>query len=196
MGTQVVGMSRQLFAVSFACLLLLILPALGAQAVTTRMTDEIEVDGWPDPVQLAPGETTEIMVTVRNTGARTLSIYLDWITCKCPYGHAGSVSESFITLGPGDAMDVMVTVTSGSRFMGDNEGEGMLWLVWGPDLTMVGDSPDDQTVEGDGSIQINVQDDYSMIYMGITVLIVVLIVTVISVIIMVIRNRKADKDLE
>jgi len=196
MGTQVGGMSRQLFAVSFACLLLLILPAMGAQAIATRVTDEIEVDGWPDPVQLAPGETTEIMVTVRNTGARTLSIYLDWITCKCPYGHAGSVSESFITLGPGDAMDVMVTVTSGSGFMGDNDGEGMLWLVWGPDLTMVGDSPDDQTVEGYGSIQINVQDDYSMVYMGLTVLIVVLIVTVISVIIMVIRNRKADSGLE
>ena len=189
-------MSRQLFAVSIVCLLLLILPAMGAQAITTRVTDEIEVDGWPDPLQLAPGETTEIMVTVRNTGARTLSIYLEWITCECPYGHAGSVSESFITLGPGDAKDVRVTVISGSKFMGDNDGEGMLRLEWGPDLTMVGDRPDDQTVEGDGSLQVNVQDDNSMIYMGIIVLIVVLIVALVLALSMVIRKRKADSGLE
>ena len=189
-------MSRQLFVVSFACLLLLILPAMSAQAVTTRVTDEIEVDGWPDPLELAPGETTEIMVTVRNTGARTLSIYLEWISCKCPYGHAGSVSENFITLGPGGAKDVRVTVTSGSKFMGDNDGEGMLRLEWGPDLTMVGDRPDDQTVEGDGSIQVNVQEDYSMIFLGFIVLIVVLIVAVVLAVSMVIRNRKADSGLE
>lgn len=196
MGTQVVGMSRQQFAVSVVCLLLLILPAMAAQAITTRVTDEIEAEGWPDPLELAPGDTTEIMVTVRNTGARTLSIYLEWLTCECPYGHAGSVSESFITLGPGDAKDVRVTVTSGSKFMGDNDGEGALRFEWGPDLTMVGNRPDDQTVEGEGSLAVNVQDDYSLIYVGIMVLIVVLIVAVISVIIMVNRNRKADSGLE
>jgi len=192
MGTPVVGMSRQLFAVSIVCLLLLILPAMGAQAITTRVTDEIEVDGWPDPLQLSPGETTEVMVTVRNTGARTLSIYLEWVTCECQYGHAGSVGESFITLGPGDAKDVRVTVTSGSKFMGDNDGEGMLRLEWGPDLTMVGDRPDDQTVEGDGSLQVNVQEDYSMIYLGI----MVLIVAVVLAVSIVIRKRKADSGLE
>lgn len=173
-------MRKQPYAVIVVCLLLLILPAMAAQAESTDVTDEIKVEGWPEPLVLGFGDTTEFTITVRNTGDRTLNVFLSWLSCKCPYGHSGSVSDSFFTLGPGDAKNVEVSVTSGSRFMGDNDGEGMLRFEWGPEMTMVDDRPDDMTVEGAASLEIDVQTDPTTTHQGLLAVILVIAIGIMG----------------
>lgn len=154
----VVEMSRRLHALMWVCVLFMVIPAASVQAGMTAVSDEIQVEGWPETLPLGYGETDDFTITVRNVGDRTLGIYMQWVTCECIYGHGGSVSEDYIQLAPGGSRQVTVTVTSGSRPFGDNDGEGMLRFEWGANLTMDGEWPDDSTVEDHGGIEINVQD--------------------------------------
>jgi hypothetical protein len=186
-------MSRQLKALIWVCFLLLVLPAMATQAQTTDVTDEIQVEGWPDPLLLGYGETNEFTITIYNAGDRALGIYLEWTSCECIYGHGGSVSESFLVLDAGESEEVTVTVTSGSSLGGDNDGEGMLRFEWGPNLTMVGGRPDDQTVEDDASLEINIEDD---VVASLTLPIAVMAVGVLAAVgaVVIIRMRRGATD--
>jgi hypothetical protein len=189
-------MRSQLTALG-VCVLLLILPAVGAQAETIDVSDEIQVEGWPEPLRMRPGDTTEFTLTIRNDGERTLSIHLGWVRCECTYGHPGSVTPDLIILTPGASEEVTVTVTSGDKYRGDNDGEGMLTLEWGPDLTMVGGSPDDATVEDDGGIPINiVAENDTVIGDQVAILVVVAIAIIAVVIAVIVIRRSGDREPE
>jgi hypothetical protein len=172
-------------------MLLAVLPAFSVEAQRTSVSDEIQVEGWPDPLPLGYGETEEFNIVVHNVGGRTLGIHMEWVSCECIYGHGGSVSESYLRLAPGASRQVTVTVTSGSRPLGDNDGEGMLRFEWGANLTMDGGRPDDSTVEDHGGIEINVKDVATSgpVGLGLVAIVVVLALVVILAFLRV-RRRK------
>jgi uncharacterized membrane protein len=189
---MVVEMFRQLRSLMCACLLLLLIPAMAAQGETIVVSEEIQVEGWPDPLVLKYGETKDFTIDVRNTGDRTLGIYMEWTSCDCPYGHSGSVSERYIVLGAGESEEVTVTVTSGSEMGGDNDGEGMLTFQWGPDLTMVNGRPDDLTIEDHEAIDLDVQDDVATSYLGLIAVITILVVVIVGTLV-ILRMRSRTK---
>lgn len=189
-------MSRQLLALMCVCMLLAVLPAASVQAQRTSVSDEIQVEGWPDPFPLGYGETDDFAITVHNVGGRTLGIYMEWVSCECVYGHGGSVSESYLLLAPGASRQVTVTVTSGSRPFGDNDGEGMLRFEWGANLTMDGGRPDDSTVEDHGGIEINVQDVATSGTWGPLVLVIIVAIAILVVVAVLRMLGRSDRGVE
>ncbi len=173
------------------CVLLAVLPAVSVEAQRTSVSDEIQVEGWPDPFPLGYGETEGFTIVVHNVGDRTLGIYMEWVSCECIYGHGGSVSESYVRLAPGASRQVTVTVTSGSRPLGDNDGEGMLRFEWGANLTMDGGRPDDSAVEDHGEIEINVEDVATSGPVGMVLIAIVMALALVIVLaVLRVRRRK------